>query len=117
MGLQSSPGATPTTRTHAAATRDCRATAGRSGRRATPAASLACEAFGASVVVRRVDSMWAASLVADSVASPCRTTAAGMEGVEEAVLRQAAPLLTGNAEADRDIIKFIQARNELKRSK
>lgn len=80
MGLQRSPGATPTTRTNAAATRDCRATAGRSGRRATPAASLACEAFGASVVVRRVDSMRAASLVADSVASPCRTTAAGMEG-------------------------------------
>ena len=49
--------------------------------------------------------------------APAGIAAAGMEGVEEAVLRQAAPLLTGNAEADRDIIKFIQARNELKRSK
>ena len=40
----------------------------------------------------------------------------GLGSVDEAVLKQAAPLLTGNAEADRDIIKFIQARNELKRN-
>ena len=48
---------------------------------------------------------------------PTGIAAAGIDGVDEAVLRQAAPLLTGNAEADRDIIKFIQARNELKRNK
>ena len=35
------------------------------------------------------------------------------EGVDEAVRKKAAPLLTGNEEADRDIIKFYTAREQL----
>ena len=33
--------------------------------------------------------------------------------VDPVVLQKAKPLLTGNAEADRDIIKFYQARHKL----
>lgn len=48
-----------------------------------------------------------------SLASSMQSEAGGLAGVDPAVLAAARPYLTGNAEADADIIKFYEARAKL----